>query len=513
LTAEAKPGGFGLFETLMIATPGYVVVFYSLLFLHLYKPEMLPAMLPSWLSAVLVLVAGIMVGYALYIMDIARIIDNHLFHFMTEIETNTANTLSQPCRQCNLFRQEKCKSLIWDRDALWDIFFYYVDSKLPSMWRDLAFWMGPTYFLVIYMLFFSMIFFVLSLLSLIWIHWNELLRISMSNLGYVTHTLAVASPIEIARLTYALVALGLTIIMGRQLKRGRVRFLGEINRRQLRFMTLDKKFKSVLCGVASNPLRTRKEDLENRDLRIEHDVEIKQTIDAYSWLAEKAPEKLPEPIPELGKTCEAIHLTKKSLVLDAACGYGKNSAYFYRQGIPIVGVDNCGNQLRRAVQYARNEGRDFDVARADVRYPPFRNFVFDLILLNSIIFHLPSSLSRESVLISSWKIIKPSGHLLIDIENLYYIPHFLKAIWMSLYVRHKKWLFTKFGDSYIINRNRLTSTIFRRYARFQTSTELKRLLDEANFQPILTYHFSGQVVVKLFKKVRARRISSLCRKS
>lgn len=507
----AKPTGLGLFETLLIATPGYVVVLYFLLFIHLFISEDFPTIVPSWLTTSLILLVGVIVGYFFYATDLGRWIDKKWFGLLEEIRSNITGTLSQPCRECTYFRNNRCKGLIWDEDALWDLFYYYVDSKLPSMWRDLAFWTGPIYFLVIYIMIFSLIFLVLScsLLTKDFLVGLDFSAISLS-LTSLHNAIMSMSLRTSARIFFIIVAFMATIVTFYRLRKGRVGFLKEINRRQLRFIQLDPGYRHLVCKIAFNQLSTVKEKpLESRKSENE---EIRHIKHAYSRLALKAPKKLPKPVPELDDVAKAIQLKKDSFVLDMGCGYGRNTRYFYKRGMRIIGVDYDLNQLKKAIEYARKQNHHLEVINADIRYLPFRNLLFDLVLLNSTIFHFPTLSTRKRILRSTWETLKPTGYCLIDIQNLLHIPHFLKAIRMYFYVRYKKWLFGEFGDSYIIDKNTDSGTLLRRFARFQTTRELAKLLNQTNFRIMKICGFKKQKKIGLLKEIRASRISILSHK-
>lgn len=99
---------------------------------------------------------------------------------------------------------------------------------------------------------------------------------------------------------------------------------------------------------------------------------------------------------------------KKGLVLDLGCGGGKQ---FYRQVGPVIGIDIClnGLKLARRVYHA--------VAQADVLELPFADNLFDFVVSNDLIEHIPSP-QKEQMFKEMWRVLKPGGRLVHEVETL-----------------------------------------------------------------------------------------------
>jgi SAM-dependent methyltransferase len=105
------------------------------------------------------------------------------------------------------------------------------------------------------------------------------------------------------------------------------------------------------------------------------------------------------------------------VVLDVACGEGRNAVWLAQGGWRATGVDFSSVALGKARRLAATRGVDVEWVEADVRTwrpaPPF-----DLVAL--LYLHLPAS-QRRSVLRAFADAVSPGGHFLVighDLDNL-----------------------------------------------------------------------------------------------
>ncbi len=73
-------------------------------------------------------------------------------------------------------------------------------------------------------------------------------------------------------------------------------------------------------------------------------------------------------------------LSPPGLVLDAACGAGRNSLHLARQGFKVVGVDISREGLRRLMRRARADGLPVHPIRADLEHFDLPRCCLDVIV-------------------------------------------------------------------------------------------------------------------------------------
>jgi SAM-dependent methyltransferase len=103
-------------------------------------------------------------------------------------------------------------------------------------------------------------------------------------------------------------------------------------------------------------------------------------------------------------------LPKKSLVLDAGCGNGRNALAAEGLGHMVVGFDVSAAMLQKA-----REKCGCGLVRADARLVPFRDDIFDAALSIAVIHHLETEDGRLEALRELGRALKPSGRALIGV--------------------------------------------------------------------------------------------------
>ena len=103
-------------------------------------------------------------------------------------------------------------------------------------------------------------------------------------------------------------------------------------------------------------------------------------------------------------------LPKKSLVLDAGCGNGRNAVAAEGMGLTVVGFDISAAMLQKA-----REKCACGFVRADARLVPFRDDIFDAALSIAVIHHLETETERHDALREIGRALKPGGRALIGV--------------------------------------------------------------------------------------------------
>jgi ubiquinone/menaquinone biosynthesis C-methylase UbiE len=77
------------------------------------------------------------------------------------------------------------------------------------------------------------------------------------------------------------------------------------------------------------------------------------------------------------QAARAFLARKKRLILDLACGVGRDTFYLESYGLVVVGVDASLNGLRVAHRLRAEQGAASELVLADARYLPFRDGSFE----------------------------------------------------------------------------------------------------------------------------------------
>lgn len=103
-------------------------------------------------------------------------------------------------------------------------------------------------------------------------------------------------------------------------------------------------------------------------------------------------------------------LPKKSLVLDAGCGNGRNAVAAEELGHTVIGFDISGAMLLTA-----REKCGCGLVRADTTLMPFRDRAFDAALSIAVIHNLETEDGRQEALREIGRALKPGGLALVGV--------------------------------------------------------------------------------------------------
>src|SRR3990170_5452613 len=111
-------------------------------------------------------------------------------------------------------------------------------------------------------------------------------------------------------------------------------------------------------------------------------------------------------------------LSKKGTVLDLCCGTGRHSIILRQRGWNMVGLDLSNNLLTIAKRKMKKAGVDFPLVRADMRYFPFREQVFEAVICMFTSFgYLPSESEDMKSFMEVRRTLLKGGQLLLDVAN------------------------------------------------------------------------------------------------
>jgi len=120
-------------------------------------------------------------------------------------------------------------------------------------------------------------------------------------------------------------------------------------------------------------------------------------------------------------------LKKKGAVLDLCCGTGRHSRILTQHGWNIIGLDLSRNLLAIAKQKMRHKAAEFTLVRADMRYIPFRNHVFNAVINMFTSFgYLQTKKEDTKTLKEIQRILQKNGRFLLDIVNKNYVKKIFK---------------------------------------------------------------------------------------
>lgn len=103
---------------------------------------------------------------------------------------------------------------------------------------------------------------------------------------------------------------------------------------------------------------------------------------------------------------------KKSIILDAGCGNGKNMVYLKNKGYDFVkGCDFSDNFVKICLS------KKLDVIHANLLDVPFESDTFDNIISIAVIHHLSTEENRIKAISELLRVIKKGGKILITVSS------------------------------------------------------------------------------------------------
>ncbi len=182
----------------------------------------------------------------------------------------------------------------------------------------------------------------------------------------------------------------------------------------------------------------------------------------------------------------ALEITEdllQGIILDAGCGNGRHTILLATLGYQVVGIDISSKLIaiarEKVKELSLRDNVEFIVC--DIRFPPFRENVFDGVLLIAVIHHIPGHTERILALRNIANVTKPGSRLIITAWSIWNIKRLARVLKFKL----MKPLSSEFGDAYIPWRMK-SSKIMRFYHLFSLR-KLKKNVKEAGLDIIKSY--------------------------
>ena len=116
----------------------------------------------------------------------------------------------------------------------------------------------------------------------------------------------------------------------------------------------------------------------------------------------------------------SLHLPKESKILDVGCGPGELVIKLHEYFDTLIGLDIASEMIeianRKKLKYAPNSNLTFEIG--DIENLKFRNETFDLIVCSGVVEYLNND---EEWMKEVKRVLKPDGHLIINVTNKYSI--------------------------------------------------------------------------------------------
>lgn len=161
----------------------------------------------------------------------------------------------------------------------------------------------------------------------------------------------------------------------------------------------------------------------------------------------------------------AEHLPKETLILESGCGTGRWVFFLNDSGHLALGIDFSRSAIYLAKRYSKYTKRADEFICGDIRYLPFRERSFDLILSLGIIMYF----ADEKPLIKEYhRCLREKGLIFLSVPNSYFVPRRI----IKKYLQFKR----KFSEPMLIERD-------------LNIKYLTHILKEMNFKVIKKVHF------------------------
>ena len=106
-------------------------------------------------------------------------------------------------------------------------------------------------------------------------------------------------------------------------------------------------------------------------------------------------------------------IPKKSRMLEAGCGDGRTTEFFYKKGCEIIGIDLSKNMLK----IARKNFPKIKFKKMDMRKLKFKNGYFDAVIVPYSLFHITKKEVPKTIR-EFYRVLKPNGKIMIISINL-----------------------------------------------------------------------------------------------
>ena len=123
---------------------------------------------------------------------------------------------------------------------------------------------------------------------------------------------------------------------------------------------------------------------------------------------------------------EFISGVKGGLIGDFGCGNGRHSLLALKMDCEVIAIDISLNFVR----YVNRKGRwsaKLHTLVASVTHPPFRNSVFDAVIIIAVLHNIPTLKLRLRVLRETWRTLRNRGKVMITVWSAFQ-PRHIKSL-------------------------------------------------------------------------------------
>jgi tellurite methyltransferase len=127
----------------------------------------------------------------------------------------------------------------------------------------------------------------------------------------------------------------------------------------------------------------------------------------------------------------------KMRLLDAGCGWGRNSEYFIKNDFEIYGVDRSEEAIMNLKSHLSEWKASYPKERfsvADLNEIPFPNNHFDFIICSAVLHFCESRAHFIALFEEMIRVLKPSGIFWFRMTTKHTIEHIAKHLYDDIYV-------------------------------------------------------------------------------
>jgi len=184
-------------------------------------------------------------------------------------------------------------------------------------------------------------------------------------------------------------------------------------------------------------------------------------------------------------------MPKRGIILDLCCGTGRHSIALSKRGWTVVGMDLSKSLLALAKPRMKRARIEFPLVRADMRFFPFRDNLFNGVVNMFTSFgYLPSESEDALSLLEINRTMRGRGKFLLDLANRdHIVTTFREREWADFepfYLLEKRSLdlkSSKLASQWtLIHKNTCRIDSIQHTVRLFTVTRIEQLLNEAGFE-------------------------------
>ncbi len=140
---------------------------------------------------------------------------------------------------------------------------------------------------------------------------------------------------------------------------------------------------------------------------------LKKTIEWYDKHAEEYAKKVNSLLPFNALNRFIKLLKKHDLILDVGCGFGRDSKFFYENGLKVIGIDLSEGLLK----IAKKSYPKINFIKADIRNLPFKDGSFDGVWCSAVLLHLEKLQDVKKALKEMYRVLKKDGVIFISVKK------------------------------------------------------------------------------------------------